>query len=258
MRGTLSLATARSKVWLIKVGVDGGAVGLGEHVAVVAALAGGHALLELAAAVAAQLGDGSGIEVNVAAAGGRLEVALDELVLNRHDLLADGEAGCVEVDVVPQQAGDLAPAHPGGRGEQVQRIELMVGHRVEEAAQLVAGPHADRPAAAADRGRIGGVGHIADDGALAGRVGQRALQGGVDVANRLGRQAAPAADALAVGEELDVQLVEVLGLEPLQRDGPNIGDDVQADVALIGVGRRRLHPWSAWTAFTGAAGSRPR
>ena len=60
-----------------QVGVDGRAVGLGEHVAVIAALAGGHALFELAAAVAAQLGHGSGVEVD-AAAGGGLEVALDE------------------------------------------------------------------------------------------------------------------------------------------------------------------------------------
>ena len=173
--------------------------------------------------MAAQLGDGSGVEVDVTAAGRGLEVALDELVLNRDDLLVDGEPGRVEVDVVPQQAGNLAPAHPGGRGEQVQRIQLMAGHRVEEAAQLVAGPHTNRPAAAADRGRIGGVGHVADDGALAGRVGQRALQGRVDVAHRLGRQAASAAVALAVGEELDIQLVEVLGLKPLQRDGPMLG-----------------------------------
>ena len=55
------------------------AVGLGKHVAVVAALAGGHALFELAA-VAAQLGDGSEVEVDVAAAGGGLGVALDEQV----------------------------------------------------------------------------------------------------------------------------------------------------------------------------------
>ena len=40
-----NLATARSKVWLIRFGVDGRAVGLGEHVAVVAALTGGHALV---------------------------------------------------------------------------------------------------------------------------------------------------------------------------------------------------------------------
>ena len=104
--------------------------------------------------------------------GGRLEVTLDELVLNRHDLLVDGEPGRVEVDVVPQQAGDLAPAHPGGRGEQIQRIQLMIGHRVEEAAQLVAGPHTNRPAAAADRGRIRCGGHVSGDGALAGRVGR--------------------------------------------------------------------------------------
>ena len=136
----------------------------------------------------------------------------------------------------------FASAHPGGRGEQVKRVQLVVGHRVEEAAQLVARPHADRSAAAADRGRIGGVGHVADDGALAGRVGHRALQGGVDVAHRLGRQAASAAVALALGEELDVQLVEVLGLEPLKRDGPDVGVDVQPDVALIRVGGRGLHP----------------
>ena len=56
------------------------------------------------------------------------------------------------------------------------------------------------------------------------------------------QQAASVAVALAVGEELDVQLVEILGLEPLQRDGPDVGVDVQPDVALIRVGGRGLHP----------------
>ena len=88
--------------------MDGRFVGPGEHLAVVAALAGGHALFKLAA-VAAQLGDGSRVEVDVAAAGGRLEVPLDELVLNRHDLLVNGQPGRFEVDVVAQQAGDLGP-----------------------------------------------------------------------------------------------------------------------------------------------------
>ena len=52
LRGTSSLATARSKVWLIRSGWMGEPSVLGEHAAVVAALAGGHALFELAAAVA--------------------------------------------------------------------------------------------------------------------------------------------------------------------------------------------------------------
>ena len=42
------------------------------------------------------------------------------------------------------------------------------------------------------------------------------------VAHRLGRPAAPAAVALTVGRELDVQLVEILGLEPLSGIAPII------------------------------------
>ena len=62
--------------------MDARAVRFGECVAVVATLNGGHALLELATVVAAHLVDGSGVEVDAAAAGGRLGVAIDELVLN--------------------------------------------------------------------------------------------------------------------------------------------------------------------------------
>lgn len=65
------------------VRVDGRAVGLGEHVAVVAASPGGHALFELVPAVAAQFRDGEGIEVDGSPARGGLEAALDEVVAHR-------------------------------------------------------------------------------------------------------------------------------------------------------------------------------
>jgi len=60
------------------------------------------------------------------------------------------------------------------------------------------------------------------------------LDGGVRVAHRLGRQAAACTVATPVGQQAHVQLVEVFGLELLQRDMPDVGRDVQPDVGLVG------------------------
>lgn len=170
--------------------MDGRSVGFGEDVAAFVAAAGGHAVFELVAPMQPQLCDGVGVEVDGAAAGGGLKVALDELVLHRQQLLAYGEPCCFEVDVAPDQPGDLGSAHAGGRGQQVQRVQVVVGDGVEEGPQLVAGPHAHGPAVAAGGGRVREVGHVAQDGALALGVGERALDGDVDVADGLGRQTA--------------------------------------------------------------------
>lgn len=213
--------------------MDGRSVGFGEDVAAFVAAAGGQAVFELAAPMQPQLCDGVGVEVDGAAAGGGLEVAFDELVLHRQQLLADGQACGVEVDVAPYQPGDLGSAHAGGRGQQVQRAQVVVGDGVQESAQLVAGPHAHGSAVAAGGGRIGEVGDVAHYGAFAFGVGESALDGDVDVADGLGRQAAACAVALALGEQPGIERVEVLGPQLLYRDVSDVGVDVQADDALV-------------------------
>lgn len=128
-----------------------------------------------------------GVEVDGAAAGGGLEVALDELVLHRQQLLADGEPCCVEVDVAPYPAGDLGSAHAGGRGQQVQRVQVVVRDGVQEGAQCVVCPHAHSPAVAAGGGAVGEVGNVAHNRALALGVRERTLDGDVDAADGLGQ-----------------------------------------------------------------------
>ena len=82
-----------------------------------------------------------------------------------------------------------------------KRVQVVIGDGVEEGAQLVAGPHAHGSAVAAGGGGIGDVGDVAHHGSFAFGVGERALDGDVDVADGLGRQAASFAVALAVGEQ---------------------------------------------------------
>ena len=73
----------------------------------------------------------------------------------RFRFLGDSGSGCCVTrgrsasgGVEPSSlAAARSSAHPGGRSEQVQRVQLVVGHRVEETAQLVARAHADRSAA---------------------------------------------------------------------------------------------------------------
>ena len=121
--------------------------------------------------------------------------------------------------------GDLGSAHAGGRGQQVQRVQVVVGDGVEEGAQLITGPHAHGSAVAAGGGGIGEIGHVAHHGALALGVGESALDGDVDVADGLRRQAASCAVALALGEQPGIERVEVLGPQLLYRDVSDVGID---------------------------------
>ena len=155
-------------------------------------------------------------------------------------MLADGEPGCVEVDVAPYESGEFGSAHAGGYGQQVQRAEVVVGDGVQEGPQLVAGPHAHGSAVAAGGGGIGEVGDVAHLGSFALGVGERALDGDVDVADGLGREAAPFAVALAAGEQPGIERVEVLGPQLLYGDVSDVGVDVQADDAL-----RMTRRWTA-------------
>ena len=61
----------------------------------------------------------------------------------------------------------------------------------------------------------------------------RLMDGDVDVADGSGRQAAPFAVALAVGEQSGIERVEVLGPQLLYGDVSDVGVDVQADDALV-------------------------
>ena len=62
---------------------------------------------------------------------------------------------------------------------------------------------------------------------------ERALDGDVDVADGLGRQAASFAVALTLGEQPGIERVEILGPQLLYRNVSDVGVDVQADDALV-------------------------
>ena len=87
--------------------------------------------------------------------------------------------------VGPRQAEQLAAAEPGGRGEGVQRPELVIGGRVQELRQVTGGEVRDRPML--DVGRGGIAGHVAahEPGPL--RVRERPAERRADVASRDGR-----------------------------------------------------------------------
>ena len=65
---------------------------------------------------------------------------LDDLVRHRDDGVTDREARCLEVDVGPTQAEDLAAAHAGHGGEPPDRLKPRSVDRLEEAGELVRFP----------------------------------------------------------------------------------------------------------------------
>ena len=128
-------------------------------------------------------GDGPRIEVDGASTAGGLHVGDARFVLDRLNLLFDDEAGVVEVDVAPGEPEHFAAAHAGVGGEVDRHVPLAVFDAREELAKLLGGPGVHL--AGACSWRVGEVGDVAGDAALAHRVGECLADDAVDVAHRL-------------------------------------------------------------------------
>lgn len=138
--------------------------------------------------------------------------------------------------VRPQTSPRTHPAH-GGQPE--RRVQVVLGDRGEERAELRRRPPRRLGAreSLADGGS-GGRGGVAGHEALADRVGQGLVDIRVQVPDRTARQTSARLPVPGAGQ-LRVEPVEVAGREGLELHAADPGREVEADVALVrGEGRR--------------------
>jgi hypothetical protein len=120
-------------------------------------------------------------------------------------------------------------------------VPAVAARAVEEGAQRLRRPGLDlRAQVRALLRRIGRLGDVASEQLPAHGIPQRAVQDEVEVAHRPDGQTALAVDA-AVGQQVQVEVVEHHRVELLQRHGAEPWDDVQPDVAGVAGVRAGSH-----------------
>jgi hypothetical protein len=192
---------------------------------------------DVAGGAPVELGDGGGVEVDAPPAGASLDVELDGL---------PGEAlhgpsyrysagGAIEVD--PLEPDDLPAAHPGVRSEVQCRVQALATGRGEEGGQLVGAPGPGWSGSRSASPPVGGVGDVVVEQSSLHRQIERGAHEHVDLEHGLGGE--PVTVAAAGGGEAFVQVVEVVGVQPSQRNVPNGRCDVVLDEPGVSVGRGR-------------------
>ncbi len=159
--------------------------------------------------------------------------------LGERDL--DGQTCCLDVDVAVAEREQLAAAHPGSEGDGPQVGERMVGGDVEEVAHLRGIPDPQLARSAPDGGvtrdHRGGCGVGLED-AEADRVDEAAVQDGVGVGDGPWGERSTAAPAAR--QQPGVGRLDGADVEFVERDLPEVGEEVGVGHDAVGVGRGRL------------------
>lgn len=176
-------------------------------------------------------------------ADGVLRLGRADLELTAHivDLLVHIQHTGFEVQVIPLQRHQLAPTQAGG---QVQKEDLVVALKLrlnEESLQLFSCQHLHLPRFLGRQ--LAAEGRVHTDQPILHRLLQCGAAGGVTHTHHSVGQPF----AVLVGEPLPaaflestVELLQVVLCQLIQRNVPNLRDDVQADAALIGL----LRSWA--------------
>ena len=161
--------------------------------------------------------EGGRVEGEGASAAWRLGVGLVHLVVDGHPGQAWRQPGPNEVDIAPAEARELGPAHAGRGHEDPERVQPVVAHVGEEGAQLLGAP--DLPLGRCAVGWVDVVGPVLGHVAPAGRILQRPVEQGVDVADGFGREALAIASAVGEGSVAVQLLHRLFDLEDLHPSG---------------------------------------
>jgi hypothetical protein len=128
-----------------------------------------------------------------------------------------------EVDVDPSEPKQLSFAHPGGQGEDVQRLQPVTPDRLKKASRLVWGEGDEVMVGLAWwRDQLGGV---AGDKVPAHRVPEGMVQDPVQLQDRGGRESGP--------HQLAIELVELPRPEPSQSHLADVRNRVEPDELLV-------------------------
>jgi hypothetical protein len=134
-------------------------------------------------------GHGGRVESDRAAALCRLRLGNQDLVVDNHARAAGRHASGVQVDVDPTKSGRLSPSHAGGGEQQPGGVQPVGSDMIEEDVELLRAP--DMHLRCRAPRKVGHSSNVAGDIPPAHRVPERGMQGAMDVADCLRRQAAP-------------------------------------------------------------------